>query len=156
MSTKFDHDLFRLLKSGLADLSNSEKRAFEAIWKYPNEPLWHLPIRLHEKPSGSLWLKIGNFAKRRLWDRMPARIKKEYERPGRPPFYSGPLVKLYFVEDTHRRRWTVSELRDETVKALQALNVIGSRRYPPSKEYKPLDDTETDTAPSGFSALAET
>lgn len=92
-----------------------------------------------DEPGGSIWLRVGMLAKTKLWHRMPRRIKSEFQRSGRKPFYSGLLVDLDVVEDKRRDRWTVFELRTEAVKALQALKVIGGTRHAPSRACKLLD-----------------
>jgi len=84
------------------------------------------------KPGGSVWLRVGVLAKTKLWDQMPRRIKFDFQRPHRRPFYSGLLVNLETVEDKRRVRWTAFELRPEAVKALQALKIIGRSRRAPS------------------------
>jgi hypothetical protein len=156
MASGFDRELFKCLKTGLSNLTEHQKRALVLIWRYPNVPAMHLPAMIGEEPGGLVWRTIGPLAKWKLWDRMPRRIKAEFQLPGRKPFYSGLLIDLYMVEDNQRRRWAVFELRREAVKALQALKLIGRTRRARSGRYKLLDDREVKKVPSGFSTPAET
>ncbi|WP_316205339.1 HNH endonuclease [Bradyrhizobium sp. SZCCHNS3004] len=151
-----DQELSRCLKAGLKALTRAERQALVSIWRYPNIPVKILPTMVGDEPGGSVWLRVGMLAKTKLWDRMPRRIKFEFQRPRRKPFYSGLLVNLSTVEDKRRERWTVFELRPEAVKALQDLEVIGRSRRKPSSDYRPLDEAEVQQVPAGFSAPAET
>ncbi len=153
----FDRELFAALKSGLADLSKSECKILRLIWEHPNVPVYHLRTKIGGKAGGAVWLAVGNsIAKRKLWDRMPARIKRKNQWPGYLPFYSGVLVRLHTVIDQQQRPFAVFELHDEAVKALQVLKVITSRRQPPSVAYRRIEQIEDDTVPFGFNAPAET
>lgn len=156
MAEKIDQEFFRCLKAGLEGLTEAERRALVSIWRYPNVPVKILPTMVGGEPGGSVWLRVGLLAKAKLWHRMPRRIKSEFQRPGRSPFYSGLLVDLVVVEDKRRDRWTVFELRTEAVKALQALKVIGGSRQKPSRGYTLLDEVEVEKVPAGFTAPAET
>ncbi len=152
----FDNELYRALKAGLAELTEPQKRALRLIWRYPNVPVYDLPTKNGGKPSGDVWLTVGDrIAKRKLWQRMPPRIRRENQPPGYLPFYGGLLVKIHSVEDRLRRNKTVFELHDEAVKALQELEVIGPERGRPSLEYRRLDQIEDDEVPPGLSAPAE-
>ncbi|WP_316184615.1 HNH endonuclease [Bradyrhizobium sp. SZCCHNRI1003] len=144
------------LKSGLQELTDAERRTLELIWRHPNVPAIRLPAMAGKKPGGSVWLRVGTLAKTKLWERMPRRIKSEFERPDRKPFYSGLLVNLLTVEDQRRARWIVFELRPETEKALQSLKIIDRFSHPPSNAYRRLDENEVERAPVGFNAPAET
>ncbi|WP_257168735.1 HNH endonuclease [Bradyrhizobium sp. SRS-191] len=156
MTEDFDEELFRCLKAGLEELTEAERRALVLIWRHPNIPVKILPTIIGNGPGGSVWLRIGLLAKKKVWSRMPRRIKSEFQRPGRKPFYSGLLVNLDVVEDFRRTRWTVFELRPETVKVLQVMKVISRTRPAPSSAYKLLDDVEVEKVPAGFTAPAET
>lgn len=153
----FDRELFIALRRGLADLSESNQQALNLIWRYPGVPVHLLPTKIGDRPSGAVWLAVGDrIAKRKLWDRMPARIRRENAPPGYQPFYSGLLVRLATVVDRRQRLLTVFDLRDEAIKALQELKLIGSNRGGPSVEYKRVDEIGDCEVPAGFSAPAET
>lgn len=156
MAQDFDQELFRCLRTGLEALTEAERRDLDLIWRHPNVPAKLLPTIIGSKPGGSVWMTVGKLAKKRLWNRMPRRIKSEFQRPRRRPFYSGLLVHLETVEDERRVRWTVFELRPEAVKALQALKLIGRSRQKPSSSYRRLEETEIEQIPAGFTAPAET
>jgi len=153
---EFDQELFRCLKAELEELTEAERRALVSIWRYPNVPVKILPTMIGDGPGGSVWLRVGLLAKAKLWDQLPRRIKSEFQRPGRKPFYSGLLVNLSVVEDKRRDRSTVFALRAEAVKALQVLKIIGGTPHAPSSAYKLLDEVEAATVPAGFTAPAET
>src|SRR5690348_15684947 len=133
MAEEFDQELSKCLKAGLEGLTDAERRALVSIWRYPNIPVRILPTMVGDEPGGSVWLRVGMLAKMKLWHRMPRRIKSEFQRPGRKPFYSGLLVNLDVVVDKRRDRWTVFELRKEAVKALRALKILGGTRHAPSR-----------------------
>lgn len=156
MTEEFDQELFSYMKAGLEGLTEAEGRAPVLIWRYPNIPAKILPTMIGDEPSGSVWLRVGLLAKTKLWHRMPRRIKSEFQRPGRKPFYSGLMVNLDVVEDKRRDRWTVFELRKEAVKALRALKIIDGTRHAPSRDYKLLGEVEVERVPAGFNAPAET
>jgi hypothetical protein len=152
----FDQALFRALKLGFADLTESERKALRLIWRYPNVPVFKLPTKDGGTASGLVWLTLGDrIAKRKLWRDMPPRVQRANHRPGYLPFYSGLIVKLFSVEGRERRPLIAFQLNDEAIKALQELNIIGLKRYLPSLEYKRLDEIEDGEAPAGFSAPAE-
>ena len=153
----FDNELFRALKKGLSDLSDSDRQVLSLIWKYPNVPVYRLPTRIGGRPSGAVWLAVGDrIAKRKLWHRMPPRVRRENHTPGYRPFYSGLLVKIFIVEDRRRRPMAVFDLHPEAVRALRELNIIGQMRNLPAAEYRRLDEIEDEEVPSGFCAPAET
>jgi hypothetical protein len=156
MAEEFDRELFTRLKAGLAVLTEAERLALVSIWRYPNIPVKILPTMVGDEPGGSVWLRVGMLAKTKLWQQMPRRIKSEFQRPGRKPFYSGLLVDLDVVEDKRRDRWTVFELRTEAVKALRALRIIGGTRHAPSRAYKLLGEVEVEKVPAGFTAPVDT
>jgi hypothetical protein len=153
----FDNDLFRSLKAGLKDLTESERQTLQLLWRYPNMPLKYLPTKIKRKPSNDIWLRIGTLGRKKLWPLMPAHIKRAIprvrRRGGREPFYSGLLVQLDRVVDKNRHIWTVFNLRSEAVRALQEHKVIRNQPYPPVAEFKLVDDEEVR---SGLSTPAET
>ena len=154
---KFDRKLFAALKDGLANLTESERQALRLIWQHPDVPVYNLPTKVGRKPGGAVWLAVGNgIAKRKLWRRMPARIKRKNHRPGYQPFYSGVLVRLHTVLDRQDRPFVVFELHNEAVKALQELKVIKSQRRRSSVEYRRIEGIEDNDVPAGFNAPAET
>ena len=107
--------------------------------------------------GGGLQLVVGNnIAKKKLWGRMPGRIRRQNSAPGYRPFYSGDLVKLYTVVNKQRQRRVCFDLHKEAVKALQHLKVIGSKRGPPSQEYTRIEQVEDDEVHVVQNAAAET
>ena len=88
----FDKGWYLALKEAFKGLADSDRQAIELVWNYPGVPVFHLPARIGRKPGGSVWLAIGDrIAKKRLWSRVPRRIRSQNERPGYLPFYSGVL-----------------------------------------------------------------
>lgn len=153
----FDRELFAALKRGLADLSESDRKTLKLIWRYPGVPVRLLPTKIGQRPSGAVWLAVGaRIAKRKLWGRLPARIKRKNQQPGYLPFYSGVLVRLRTVIDQQRRTFAVFELHDEAVRALQELKVITTGRLRPPVEYRRIEEIEDNDVPPGFNAPAET
>src|SRR5439155_4005194 len=70
-------------------------------------------------------------------------------------FYSGLLVKLSFVRSPERQTLAVFELRDEAVRALQELKIIGVKRRASASEYTKLDLIDDEYVPTGLSQPAE-
>ena len=153
----FDKGWYHALKEAFKGLAESDRQAIELVWNYPGVPVFHLPARIGRKPGGSVWLAIGDrIAKKRLWSRVPRRIRSQNERPGYLPFYSGVLVKLTTVVDGNNRRLVCFDLHDEAVKALQELNLISRRRRPRSTNYKPVEDLDEHSIYISKSLPAET
>ena len=137
----FDKGWYLALKAAFKGLSDPDRQAIELVWNYPGVPVFHLPARIGRKPGGSVWLAIGDrIAKKRLWRRVPRRIRSQNERPGYLPFYSGVLVKLTTFVDGSNRRLVCFDLHDEAVKALQELHFISRHRQPRSTNYKSVED----------------
>src|SRR6266446_9383175 len=115
-----DNEWYLALKDAFKELTDSDRRVIELIWKYPGIPVFHLPEKIGREPGGMVWLTIGDrIAKEKLWNRVPRHIRLQNERPGYPPFYSGVLVYLTTVVDRNKRRLVCFDLHDEAVKALQ-------------------------------------
>jgi len=95
-----DNEWYLTLKAAFKEPTDSDKRVIELIWNYPGIPVFHLPEKLNREPGGMVWLTIGNrIAKKRLWNRVPKRIRSQNERPGYLPFYSGVLaLQLPFMQ----------------------------------------------------------
>lgn len=157
MPSAFDREWYLALKSALQSIGQADRRALRLVWEHPGVPTQYLPEKLGQKRGGSVWLAIGDrIAKKRLWPKMPRRIRRQNEPPGYLPFYSGVLVKLSSVMDRDGNRRVCFDFHDEAVRALQELGVIDGKVRSRSKMYTPIDSLPEDDIPIAISAPAET
>ncbi len=141
----FDKQLYDALKKGMAGLTDSDRQTLRLLWRYPGIPVRFLPNKIGQEAGGSVQLTIGHrIGKRKLWGLLPRRIKQELEPPGYLPFYSGTLIRTRAVVDRKGRRFVCFDLRDEAVRALRELRVIGAKREKPSASYRPIETLTDD------------
>ncbi len=153
----FVRELYAPLKRGLEDLTKSDRQALGLFCSYPVLPVRFLPEKIGQKPGGSMQLAIGDrIGKKKLWDRMPRRLKRELAPRGYFPFYSGALIRTRAVIDRRQQRFVCFDLREEAIRALQELEFKWPKRHKPSPDYKPIEAFADDNISTSQNAPAET
>lgn len=152
----FDREWYLALKRAFSGLTAADKKVLRLVWKYPGVPVHYLPQKIGGAPSGWVNLAIGDrISRRKLWRKMPPRIRSKNQAKGYSPFYSGVIVKLTTVIDRQQRHFVCFDFHDEATKALKELKIISSERRERSAIYERIDDLKDELLLNPQNAPAE-